>query len=267
MMRPGTTSFVAMLFAASAPLTDSASAQRGQPDFSGLWSDPPPTLEYMICFDFCTDWGAAYLESLIDDPANDEKSFLELWDHLSVQQLDGYFRPRLSPAALETFPIDPADDPGFRECQPWGFARQIFAPHQLEITQFADRIEMRYAEWDARRTIYMSGHEPERESSPSLMGVSIGHLEGDALVIETNGVSADMTMWWSDHSEELLTIERYRVSDDRERLLLDVTMTDPWGLREPLELKKVWSWAPDEDIYPYENCERPNEFIRGTGQP
>jgi hypothetical protein len=42
-------------------------------------------------------------------------------------------------------------------------------------------------------------------------------------------------------------------------------MQDPWGLTEPLRLKKVWSWAPDQEIFPYENCEPPTEFTRGVG--
>jgi hypothetical protein len=33
-------------------------------------------------------------------------------------------------------------------------------------------------------------------------------------------------------------------------------------LREPLVIKKLWRWAPEEKITTYENCERPTEFKR-----
>ena len=41
------------------------------------------------------------------------------------------------------------------------------------------------------------------------------------------------------------------------RLLLTVILEDPWGLKEPLEMKKVWRWAPEEAIFPYVDCEPP----------
>lgn len=238
--------------------------QQAAPDFEGMWSDPPATPEEMLCFAFCTDWGIAHMNSLLDDPANDDRSYLELWGDVEMAELDGYFGPRLSEAALETFPIDKADDPGFLYCEPWGFARQIFAPHQLEISQYDDRVELRYGEWAASRVIYLDGREPDADQSPSLMGFSVGHYEGDALVVETTDVSENITLWWSRHSDQLRTTERYNVSENRDRLFLTVTMDDPWGLREPLVVKKVWSWAPNQEIAPYESCERPTEYSRGV---
>lgn len=241
----------------------SASSQETTPDFEGMWSDPPATPEEMLCFAFCTDWGIDYMHSLLDDPANDDRPYMDLWSEVEASELDGYFRPHLTEAALETFPIDKADDPGFLRCEPWGFARQLFAPHQLEITQYSDRVEMRYGEWDAHRTVYLDGSVPAADQTPSLMGFSVGRYEGEALVIETTGVSENITLWWSHHSDQLRTIERYTVSDNRDRLFLTATMEDPWGLREPLVVKKVWSWAPDQEIAPYESCERPTEYSRG----
>jgi len=44
--------------------------------------------------------------------------------------------------------------------------------------------------------------------------------------------------------------ERYSRSKDG-KLLLTATIEDPWGLKEPLVLKKVWRWAPESRIAPY----------------
>jgi hypothetical protein len=68
------------------------------------------------------------------------------------------------------------------------------------------------------------------------------------------------------HSDELTAVERYTRSDDGQRLVLYVTLEDPWALSEPLTLKKVWQFAPDQEIAPYEDCERPTEFSRGVSQ-
>jgi len=244
-----------------------AVAQERRPDLAGMWSDPPFTALDSFCYFFCTDAGLDYLEGLLDDPANDERPYPEISAEASKHQQNQYFRPRLTAAASATFPLDPADDPGFLYCEPWGFTRQIFAPHQLEIRQEVDRVEMRYGEWDARRTIYLDGRRPAADQPPTLLGHSVGRYEGDTLVIETSAVRAGITAWDAESSDQTRAVERYSRSADGERLLLSVTMEDPWSLAEPVVVKKVWSRAPDQQIFPYEDYERPTEFTRGTGQP
>lgn len=243
-------------FALSAFLvTSSASvfAQSALQSLEGMWSDPPVTPEDDICRAYCTQMLIDYLDSLLSDPENDDRSFVELRSEARDQQSMQYFRPRLSAAALVTFPLDPLkDDPGYLYCEPWGLARQIFVPHQLELRRFDDRIEMRYGEWEARRTIYIDGRTLPERPEPTLLGYSVGHFEGETLVIETTGIRANITLWLAKHSDQLRVTERY--VRDGDRLLLTATMDDPWGLREPLELKKVWGWAPDQEIFPYADC-------------
>jgi len=48
-------------------------------------------------------------------------------------------------------------------------------------------------------------------------------------------------------------VERYR-RPTPERLELTATLTDPLTFREPLELKKIWRFAPEQQIAAY-NCE------------
>ena len=42
-------------------------AQSVRPDFTGMWSDPPPTPVDQFCFITCTDAGVAHLNALLDD--------------------------------------------------------------------------------------------------------------------------------------------------------------------------------------------------------
>jgi hypothetical protein len=228
-------------------------AQGGPQSLEGMWSDPPVTLEDDLCRSYCTQMGLDYLDALLSDPENDARSFAELRSEARDHQSMQYFRPRLSAAALETFPLDPLmDDPGYLRCEPWGLARQMFVPHQLELRRVDDRIEMRYGEWEARRTIFLDGRALPEHPEPTLLGYSVGHFEGATLVIETTGIRANITLWWANHSDQLRVTERYVREGDR--LLMTATMDDPWGLREPLELKKVWRWAPDQQIFPYADC-------------
>ena len=165
------------------------SAQSSRPSLEGMWSDPPSTAVGQFCFFACTDAGIDRLNALLDNPANDARPYPELEAEAKAHERNQYIRPRLTAAALKAFPLDPADDPGFLRCEPWGLARQMFAPHQIEIRQGGnDRIELRYGEWDARRTIYLDGRKRPANQAPSLLGHSVGRWDGDRLVVETSGV-------------------------------------------------------------------------------
>ena len=183
----------------------------------------------------------------------------------AAYQQERYIRPRLSPAALRTFPLDLAKDPGLLRCEPWGLARQVFARHQLQITrQGSDRLVLRYGEWDATRIVYLDGRTRPANQPPTRMGHSVGRYEGDTLVIETTGVSPNWTPYLAEHSDRLRIIERYTRAQDGVRLLLSATIEDPWSLREPVILKKVWRWAPGAEIAPYTDCERPVGLVKGA---
>lgn len=257
-------------------LSLAATAQQRPPDLSGMWSDPPSTIEDTFCLFFCTQAGLDKLAALLADEANDDRPIPDLFAEASAFQLDTYLKPRLTPEAVATLDLDPADDPGFLECEPWAFAREIFAPHQLQMEQLADRVEMLYGEWTIRRTVHLDGRRPPAGQAASPMGYSVGRYEGTTLVVETTHIAANLAPWGPGfipfpfdgrHSDQLRAVERYTRSVDGERLFLDVTLEDPWALREPVTLKKVWGWAPEQEIAPYDQCERPTEFSRGVSQP
>ena len=245
-------------------LPSSIEAQSNPNLLEGIWSDPLSAVGE-LCFMACTDTGIDRLNALLDDPANDARLFPELLAEARTHQLE-YLRSRLTPVALKTFPLDPADDPGFLRCEPWGLGRQMFAPHQLEIRQRGDdRIELRYGEWDARRTIYLDGRARSANQPPSRMGHSLGRWDGETLVVDTSGIAANIAMWPDlrttvEHSDQLRVVERFSRSEDGGTLMLTATMDDPWSMREPVTLKKFWSWAPEQQIAPYLDCEPPTEF-------
>jgi hypothetical protein len=243
----------------------SADAQSPLAKFARMWSDPPTTITGEFCSSWCTDAGIERLNTLLDDPANDARPLGELRAQAETYQREQYVRPRFTDTALRTYPVDPADDPSFLRCEPYGFARQFIARHQLDIRQAGkDRLELRYGEWDARRTVYMDGRSRPANQPPTPLGYSVGHWEGDALVVETSGISANITIWWSRHSDQLRVLERYTVSRDGKTMMLTATMEDPVSFREPVVIKHMWAFAPDQKIAAYDQCERPTEFKKGV---
>ena len=250
---------------ACSPTAARAQSAAGR-NLEGMWSDPPTTILGRFCAFWCTDEGVTFLNSLVDNPANDARPFADLAAEADRHQKARYLRPRLTENALKTYPLDPADDPGFLRCEPWGLSRQMVAPHQLEIRgRGKDRLDLRYGEWDARRTVYLDGRAPAPGQKPTRLGHSIGRWEGDALIIETSGIARHLGQEF-EYSDQLRVTERYTRTQDGMMLQLTATLVDPVTLREPLVLKKIWRWSPSSEIAPYTSCERPTEFRKGVAR-
>jgi hypothetical protein len=69
---------------------------------------------------------------------------------------------------------------------------------------------------------------------PALMGHSVGHWEGDTLVIETIGLTNRTRLddFGNVHSEEMTVVERYS-RPDYDTLAFNYTLTDPKVYTEP----------------------------------
>jgi len=100
------------------------------------------------------------------------------------------------------------------------------------------------------REIHLDGRQLENDPNPSWMGYSVGHWDGDTLVIESNGFN-DKT-WLDDdghpHTEALRVTERLR-RPDFGHLELTKTFTDPGALLEPWTIPVKLEIDPDtEDV-------------------
>ncbi|MXP42483.1 hypothetical protein GRI75_12615 [Altererythrobacter soli] len=128
-----------------------------------------------------------------------------------------------------------------RKAQGWGFPMMMNAatPVQFLITPEEVQISNSYNEV---RHIYTDGRAmpPEADMWPTVYGTSIGRWEGSTLVIETAMVSnpSDYFHGAPPFSEQARYLERIRLEDDR--LVADVTVTDPLTLREPWTVTVSW---------------------------
>ena len=103
------------------------------------------------------------------------------------------------------------DQPG---CHPEGPRFNHFVALSSKIVQTPTLIVV-LGENLTYRQIFLDGRPLPDVSNPSWMGYSVGHWEGDALVVETIGYK-DMTsldLAGSPHSEGLRLVERYRRTD------------------------------------------------------
>jgi hypothetical protein len=134
-----------------------------------------------------------------------------------------------------------------RKAEGWGFPMMMNAatPVQFLITPEEVQIVNSYNEV---RHIYTDGRPmpDEIDMWPTVYGTSVGHWEGDTLVVETAMVSqpSDYFHGAPPFSEEARYVERIRL--DGERLVSEVTVTDPVTLTEPWTT--TVSWLRDENF-------------------
>jgi hypothetical protein len=149
--------------------------------------------------------------------------------------------PYLPAAAVkkqENFKNRLTADPEIR-CYLPGVPRATYLPFPFQIVQTPKYILMAYEFAGASRTIYMENPPPSPVDS--WMGHSVGHWEGDTLVIDVTSLN-DQT--WFDragnfHSDALHVVERYTpLSPDA--ITYEVTIEDPkvfsrpWKMSMPL---------------------------------
>ena len=125
------------------------------------------------------------------------------------------------------------------KCYLPGVPRATYMPYPFQIVQTPKFILMAYEFAGAARTIYMDKAPPNPVDS--WMGHSVGHWEGDTLVVDVTRLSEET---WFDragnfHSDALHVVERYTpLSADA--LTYDVTIEDPkvfsrpWKMSMPL---------------------------------
>jgi hypothetical protein len=101
------------------------------------------------------------------------------------------------------------------------------------------------------RTVHLNAEHPA-DVQPSLHGHSVGHWEGETLVIDTiayepstSGLGGSVPSSAGKH-----TVERLTLGEDRTRLRYEVTVNDPEYLSEPASFAMQWDHRPDLDFSP-----------------
>ena len=139
------------------------------------------------------------------------------------QTIADYTSPILKPEAAEllkkrgemslsgqTFPT-PAD-----QCRPEPTPYILAVQFEFQILQQKDHVTIIYMADHKVRHVRLNGQHPAHVT-PSWSGDSIGHYEGDTLVIDTVGIKAgplSMVDWdGTPHSSALHVVERYRSID------------------------------------------------------
>ncbi len=129
----------------------------------------------------------------------------------------------------------PADNAVAR-CEQPGMPVTMGAPLPIRFIDEGDTLTLHAVYFDTRRTIHMNAAAAEADRQPSShLGFSVGRWEDSTLIVETTRINYP----WVDNeartpqSSNVMTTERFSLSDDHSRLDYELVITDPVTFTEP----------------------------------
>jgi hypothetical protein len=134
-------------------------------------------------------------------------------------------------------------------CLPLGMPRILSLNQPFEIVQTSSQVYMLFESQEMQRRIYLDGRKLPENYPLTYMGFSTGRYDGDALVVETAGLSE---LPWLDqsgtpHSDQLKVTERIRRSSPS-MLEIAFRFEDPKAFTRPVADTKTYQLRPDWEI-------------------
>ena len=218
---------LAMLMAAMAicPATFAQTAGNPIPDLTGIW------------FADFTVYGGRFTR---EDPP------------LQPQALAVFQRNREGLSFGDTG-LDPLDPLTY--CYPVGSLRQMLLRH-FEIFQTPKEVLFIHEFDSAVRRIYLDGRAHPDGWPFGWMGHSVGHYDGDSLVVDTVGFND--TTWFdragTPHSTELHVVERFR-RPSHDALAVDFRFEDPKTFTHPWTASRIYPLRTDLEVLEHVTCE------------
>jgi hypothetical protein len=222
----------------------------GKPDFSGLWyvERAAPTQPA----------GALGQDAFRRSP---------FWN-IGVSFKDGLpFTPYAAELRRQRMADESKDNPD-AHCLPLGLGQLLHHPDPSKIIQTATLIVMLWEANANMRQIFLDGRSaPKNDPEPWWYGYSVGHWEGDTLVVETTGFRDG---GWLDVDGSPLTdqgkvTERYR-RPDYGRMEVDFTVEDPKAYTKPWTIHVSKRLSPGEELMEFICSENEKDAQHFVGQ-
>ena len=101
------------------------------------------------------------------------------------------------------------------------------------------------------RQVFLDGRELPKDPNPAFMGYSVGHWEGDTLVVESTGYNERAWLGGGyPHTERMKIIERF-TRPDFGHLNLEMTISDPEIYARPFTTRLAATYTADTELLEY----------------
>jgi hypothetical protein len=222
-------------------LTAPAPRLNGKPDVSGLWqAERSPAREY----DSVLGNGFTALQV---DTHDITKNVLNVFWGMKAEEEP--LRPEA--VAILKHRMQSALEYPHTQCLPGGIPLALLV-FTFKMIQTPQEIVLLSETADPPRQIHTDGRPLPKDPDPTWMGYSVGHWQGDTLVVDTIGLNdrAWLDAFGHPRSESMHMTERYRRRDFG-HMDLEITFNDPKYYTRPFTIKTGLRLMPDSDLLEY----------------
>jgi hypothetical protein len=153
-------------------------------------------------------------------------------------------------------------------CLPFGMSRSIYGPHPLQIIQDDEHLVMLFEQNSMFHIVPTDGRPFTKDLPPSWFGESVGHWEGDTLVVETVNLNGYTRVDTAGHPLSA----RARITQTFRRVDFDTiehtfTVNDPKTYTAPWTVRDTWARDPGTTLIEYACMENNRAFYEGRIKP
>ena len=152
------------------------------------------------------------------------------------------------------------DDPT-ANCIVGGVPRSDLVGYPFKILQVPGMVVILYEAVHSYRQIFTDGRKLPANPQPTWFGYSVGHWEGDVLVVETTGFN---DQGWLDNAgkpatDQLRVTERF-IRKDFGNLDIQITIDDPKAYTKPWTVTQPLAFQADTELLEY-ICNENNKYF------
>ena len=154
-------------------------------------------------------------------------------------------------------------------CVPPGMPGIMSQPYPIEILFTPGMVTVIAEAYEQFRHIYTDGRKHPDDPDLTYNGNSIGHWEGDTLVVDSIGFSPDTPLGMNmgtRHSDKMHIVERFHLQDPK-TLVITTTITDPEALAKPWTRTTTYARHPDWTLDEYICQQNNRNSVDASGNP
>lgn len=117
----------------------------------------------------------------------------------------------------------------------------MYQPLSFVFTDNGDTIKLQTEYFGTIRTIHVVGSANPEYPAASHLGYSVGHWEGNSLIVETSRINYPyFSSGGAPMSEDVTVTERFELSENQTELAYQLTVVDPLTFTEPATYERLY---------------------------